>query len=243
MAQGQVTHTALCGVEIEIILSSKDGTFFEGTLFFYPAMILCFNHLNQPIWNPTPLIYWAFLMVIKYLHCQRPFPHHHESCTLEHSGALIVQKGTLTFIVKIIKDAFVSLFLIGGVGRDVGDRGGVWSQQVGFLAEWGLKTAVLSPVSRIRLDKDTPPPCGCRIPGSPPARTEMQPAPSAYRTLLSGMGLGMSKGRDDFSMYKDSVGQLWPQSGLGSRPRAIAPWRCRLGLSELLPHGVSKHVK
>lgn len=158
MAQGQVTHTALCGVEIEIILSSKDGTFFEGTLFFYPAMILCFNHLNQPIWNPTPLIYWAFLMVIKYLHCQRPFPHHHESCTLEHSGALIVQKGTLTFIVKIIKDAFVSLFLIGGVGRDVGDRGGVWSQQAGFLAEWGLKTAVLSPVSRIRLDKDTPPP-------------------------------------------------------------------------------------
>lgn len=33
MAQGQVTHTAFCGVEIEIILSSKDGTFFEGTLF------------------------------------------------------------------------------------------------------------------------------------------------------------------------------------------------------------------
>ncbi|XP_040493746.1 uncharacterized protein LOC103660103 [Ursus maritimus] len=40
MAQGQVTHTAFCGVEIEIILSSKDGTFFEGTLFL-PCYDFC----------------------------------------------------------------------------------------------------------------------------------------------------------------------------------------------------------
>lgn len=53
---------------------------------------------------------------------------------LEHSGALIVKKGTLTFIVKIIKDALVSLFGW-GLGGHVGDRAGVWSQQVGFLAE------------------------------------------------------------------------------------------------------------
>lgn len=32
---------------------------------------------------------------------------------LEHSGAFIVKKGTLMFIVKIIKDAFGSLFAWG----------------------------------------------------------------------------------------------------------------------------------
>lgn len=43
---------------------------------------------------------------------------------MEHLGASIVKKGTLTFIVKIIKDAFVSPF-DWGVGVDVGDRAGV----------------------------------------------------------------------------------------------------------------------
>lgn len=38
---------------------------------------------------------------------------------MEHLGASIVKKGTLTFIVKIIKDAFVSPF-------DWGVEGGCW---------------------------------------------------------------------------------------------------------------------
>ena len=49
-------------------------------------------------------------MVIKYLRCQRPFFPHHESCNLEHSGALIVRRDALTFIVKMLKDALLSRF-------------------------------------------------------------------------------------------------------------------------------------
>ena len=46
MAQGQVTHTVFYGVEIETILSSKAGTFLEGTLF-----LPCYDFCALIIWT------------------------------------------------------------------------------------------------------------------------------------------------------------------------------------------------